>query len=65
MNFDYCYKKCKLGKSKSAHLLAINNSAYDAAIDFRFFVDECYKTCPHKDQHVITPVQKDSADISK
>lgn len=47
---DFCIKSCPLGKKKSKELLDKNNSVYDAAMDMRFFVEECLKTCPHKDK---------------
>lgn len=47
---DFCIKKCPLGKEKSKDFLAQNNSVYDAVIDMRSFVEECLKTCPHKDK---------------
>lgn len=34
--------------------LAENNSAFDAAIDFRFFTDSCFKTCQNKTEHFKT-----------
>lgn len=60
MDIEYCYKKCKKGKNNSDRFLKENNSVYDAAIDFWFFVDDCFKTCPHKDCHS----DKTSADRS-
>jgi hypothetical protein len=47
---DFCIKGCPLGKEKSREFLDKNNSVYDAAMDMYFFVDECVKTCPHKDK---------------
>lgn len=47
---DFCIRECPLGKEKSQELLDRNNSAYDAAMDMCFFVEECIKTCPHKDK---------------
>jgi hypothetical protein len=47
---DFCIKTCPLGVKKSEEFLAKNNSAYDAALDMHFFVDECKKTCPHKNK---------------
>lgn len=47
---DYCINECPLGKEKSEEFLDKNESAYDAAMDMRFFVKECLKTCPHKDK---------------
>jgi hypothetical protein len=47
---DFCIKGCPLGKEKSREFLDKNNSAYDAAMDMSFFVEECMKTCPHKDK---------------
>jgi hypothetical protein len=47
---DFCIKSCPVGIEKSKELLDKNNSAYDAAIDMYFFVEECMKTCPHKEE---------------
>ena len=46
---DYCIDKCPLGKEKSKEFLDKNESAYDAAMDMHFFVQECLKTCSYKD----------------
>lgn len=51
VNITYCSKKCPIGMKASREFLDNNNSAYDAALDFCFFVDECFKTCPYKDMH--------------
>ena len=51
MDINYCGKLCNIGKAKSEELLKINNSAYDAAIDFWAFTDKCFETCPFKDKH--------------
>lgn len=48
MNIEYCYEKCKIGRKAAEKFLADNNSALDAATDFRFFTDECSKTCKNK-----------------
>lgn len=52
MDFVYCSKKCQIGISKSAELLNMNDSVYDAAFDFNAFAEECFKTCPHKEEHI-------------
>jgi hypothetical protein len=44
-NLEYCYEKCELGKAKGKEFIEENNSAFDAAIDFHIFVEECKKTC--------------------
>ena len=41
----YCFKVCKKGKEMAAHFLDINNSVYDAVIDFELFEKECRKSC--------------------
>ena len=51
MNLEYCYKCCAKGKKASDEFLEKNNSVYDAASDFWSFTDECFKTCPFKDEH--------------
>lgn len=48
LDITYCYEKCEVGKAAAQRFLDINNSAFDAATDFRFFTDECSKTCPNK-----------------
>lgn len=50
MTHDYCISKCKIGLDKSRELLDANNSPYDAAFDFSCFIDECFKTCPYREQ---------------
>jgi hypothetical protein len=47
---DYCIKQCPVGMKKSEEFLEAHNSACDAALDMYFFVEECLKTCPHKDK---------------
>ena len=51
MNLDYCNKKCPIGISTSKEILDKNESISDAAIDFWYFIKECFKTCPYKDKH--------------
>ena len=51
MNIAYCDKNCPIGKLKSTEFLDKNNSAYDAALDFMWFTEECFKTCPYKEMH--------------
>lgn len=50
-NIEYCHGHCEKGRKASADFLNNNNSAYDAALDFMWFTDECFKTCLHKDKH--------------
>ena len=59
MNIAYCCESCSIGKAASENFLAINNSAFDAAIDFQYFVDNCFKSCPHKAVHLVS--EEDSA----
>ena len=51
MNIDYCYKVCEKGKKAGEKFLEKNDSVLDAASDFWSFTDECFKTCPYKDEH--------------
>lgn len=51
MNLDYCYEKCTIGNCASKEFLNNNNSAYDAAMDFLRFTEDCFKTCPYKEVH--------------
>lgn len=52
MDRNFCDKKCLKGKQMSNELLSKNNSAFDAAIDFVMFTEECFKTCPYKEKHI-------------
>lgn len=51
MNRCYCGTECPKGKKASEDFINKNNSAFDAAIDFSLFVNECFKTCPYKEIH--------------
>jgi hypothetical protein len=51
MDITYCNDTCTVGQAARDDFLASNNSAYDAAMDFRFFVKNCFLTCPHKNEH--------------
>lgn len=48
MNLNFCDTKCSIGRKTKEELLDKRNSAFDAAIDFNYFIDECRKTCPFK-----------------
>lgn len=50
MKFDikYCGECCDIGKAAQEKFLDKNNSAFDAAIDFWDFTENCIKTCPYK-----------------
>lgn len=41
---DVC-ETCQVYIKKKEELLNSNNSAYDAAIDMMFFIDDCLRTC--------------------
>ena len=49
MDITYCDKQCPIGIEARNKFLDMHNSAYDAAIDFHFFIEKCLKTCPNKD----------------
>ena len=51
MDITYCGKQCPIGKAASDIFLDRNNSAIDAAFDFRCFTDNCFKACPFKSSH--------------
>ena len=51
LDITYCYEKCEVGQAAAKRFLDLNNSAFDAATDFRFFTDNCFKTCPNKKEH--------------
>jgi hypothetical protein len=47
----YCFEKCKIGKAASCVFLDLNNSVFDAALDFDQFIENCFKYCPYKSVH--------------
>lgn len=49
MNGTYCYEKRTIGKQAAKEILAESESVSDAAIDFHYFIEKCYKNCPYKD----------------
>jgi hypothetical protein len=51
LNIRYCDKCCQKGIEARRKFLDENNSAYDAAMDFMWFTEECFKTCPYKEMH--------------
>lgn len=51
MDISYCNDKCPIGKAMRDKFLNENNSAYDAALDFRFFIDKCFQDCSHRAEH--------------
>lgn len=51
MDITYCNDSCPIGKAARELFLDFNNSAFDAAFDFRHFADNCFKVCPLKDKH--------------
>jgi hypothetical protein len=51
MNAYYCYKKCPIGIEAQKKFLDENESVFDTILDFKVFADECYKTCPYKEEH--------------
>ena len=51
MEIKYCNDYCLIGNAAKTVYLDINSSAYDAAMDFNFFVENCFKTCPFKLEH--------------
>jgi hypothetical protein len=59
LDITYCNTNCPTGIAAREKFLAINNSVFDAAIDFNFFVNDCSKTCPYQKEHNLDkePVQ--------
>ncbi len=49
MEYDitYCGECCEIGKVAKEECLANNNSVFDAASDFWYFTENCFKTCSH------------------
>lgn len=62
MDITYCNDECPIGKVAREKFLADNNSALDAAMDFRFFTDNCFKACLYKAEHLKR--EKESANES-
>ena len=52
MDITYCNDHCPIGQAAREEFLSINNSAFDAAFDFRHFTENCFKTCHLKSKHV-------------
>ena len=52
MDITYCNDKCPIGIEARNKFLNENNSAYGAAVSFNFFTEKCFKTCPHKAEHM-------------
>lgn len=48
MNLNFCDTECPIGRKAKEEFLTKRNSAFDVAIDFNYFIDECRKTCPFK-----------------
>ena len=53
MDYSYCDKQCPIGIEARNKFLAKNDSVFDAAMDFYFFTEECFKTCPQKELHKV------------
>lgn len=51
MDITYCYEHCQIGKAASEKFLEQNNSVFDAAFDFNYFVEKCFDTCQYKNKH--------------
>lgn len=54
MDYTYCYKYCEKGKTEADKILASSDSVSDAAIDFNYFVEDCFETCPYKEAVLAT-----------
>jgi hypothetical protein len=51
MDKAYCYEKCEKGKAFAQKVIWVCESAFDAALEFDCFVEECFKACPYKEFH--------------
>ena len=60
MDISYCNDKCKIGIAAKDLFLNSNNSAFDAATDFRMFTENCFKTCIFKLEHMISERESDA-----
>jgi hypothetical protein len=54
LDISYCFKKCLLGQATAEDILNKNHSVFDAASEFRFFIERCSKNCPFKDNITVT-----------
>lgn len=63
MDISYCNEVCPIGKAARDKFLDINNSALDAATDFRFFTDNCFKACQFKSEHLKREQENKSENI--
>jgi hypothetical protein len=52
LDITYCNNNCTIGIAARDKFLAQNNSVFDAAFDFNCFVENCFKSCPHKEAHM-------------
>lgn len=52
LNIRYCDQHCPKGIEARTKFLNEQNSAYDAALDFMWFTEKCFETCPCKDRHI-------------
>ena len=52
LNIKYCYEQCSKGNTASDKFLELNNSVFDAAVDFQLFTEACFCTCPYKAEHI-------------
>ena len=50
MDLNFCSIECEKGRKAVSKFLLKNNSAYDAFIDFKYFIEECIKTCPYREK---------------
>ena len=51
LNIEYCNNNCPIGRAAREYFLENNNSAFDAAYDFRSFASNCFKACQLKSMH--------------
>lgn len=57
MDFIYCNEDCPKGIEARNTFLNRYNSAYDAITDFRYFVEECSKSCPYMKESAEKPAE--------
>ena len=63
MFFSYCDNGCEKGKKMLNEYLDKNNSAFDAFVDFQYFVEECSKSCPYKTIKDLTKNYKETSEV--
>lgn len=60
LNITYCYEQCPVGRAASEEFLNTNNSVFGAAMEFQYFTENCFNTCPNKQVNINYNKDKES-----